>query len=322
MPAAKFVGEVRLANIGIPASCFEEENIPLHLPEPEDIAGFIPEREADAHKGDAGHLLVLAGSKGMMGAAIMAAAAGLRIGAGKVTLAVPESLAYAVESGPPEIMTLPVPETPAGTADPGAFDFILENSSGMSAMVMGPGMSTHPRTVELIHRLIQHIEVPLVLDADGLNALAQDITVLEGTRAKLILTPHPGEMARLVRMSTTDVQADRVNLSIDFAARHQVHISLKGAHTISAVPEGRAWLNPTGNPALATGGTGDVLAGVIGGLLAQGGTPEGAMAAGTYIHGLAGDMVSGECGGVGLTATDLLPMLPRARRRVLDEGRG
>ncbi|HBK81653.1 MAG TPA: bifunctional ADP-dependent NAD(P)H-hydrate dehydratase/NAD(P)H-hydrate epimerase [Nitrospinae bacterium] len=321
MPAAGYAGEVRLIDIGIPRACLDEENISLRLIERSDVAGFLPIRRVDAHKGDAGHLLVLAGSKGMMGAALLAASAGLRMGAGKVTLAVPESLTFAVESGPPEIMALSLPETSAGTADQAAFDLILESALGMDALVLGPGMSTHPRTVELIHRLIQHIEIPLVLDADGLNALSQDITVLDGTRQGLVLTPHPGEMARLGRISTAEVQADRVNLAIDFAVRYKVHLALKGAHTITALPDGAAWLNPTGNSALASGGTGDVLAGAVGGLLAQGVSPEGALTAGTYLHGLAGDIVAGEGGDTGLAATDLLPALPLARRRVLQEER-
>lgn len=318
MPAAGYVGKVVLADIGIPGACLAEEEIALQLTEASDVAAFLPRRAMDAHKGEAGNLLVVAGSKGMMGAAIMAAQAALRIGAGKVTLAVPESLAFAVEAGPPEIMAIPLPATPAGTIDPAAFDLILEHTAAMDALVVGPGLSTNPRTVELVHRLIQHLEKPMVLDADGLNALSQAITVLDGAHSRLILTPHPGEMARLCRISTSEVQADRVNLAIDFAARHRVHLALKGAHTILATPNGRAWLNPTGNPALASGGTGDVLAGICGGLLAQGLSPEAALVAGPYLHGLAGDIAVRKIGGVGLTATDLLPVLPEARRQVVE----
>lgn len=317
MPAAQLAGEVFLADIGIPLQCIEEEGIPLRLVDREDVAAFLPQRKFDAHKGDAGSLLVVSGSKGMMGAAIMAASAGLRAGAGKVTLAVPENLAYAVESGPPEIMTLPLPATSSGTIDASGFESILETSAAMDAMIVGPGISMHPRTVELVHQLIQHIEIPIVLDADGLNALSQDITALAGIRGDLILTPHPGEMARLNQISVSEVQSDRVSVAIDFAVRHKVHIALKGAHTINASPSGLAWLNPTGNPALASGGTGDVLAGIIGGLLAQGLSCERAMVAGTYLHGLAGDIAATRIGGIGLTATDLLPHLPRARARTL-----
>ncbi|MBT3434498.1 MAG: NAD(P)H-hydrate dehydratase, partial [Nitrospinaceae bacterium] len=248
--------------------------------------------------------------------------AGLRAGAGKVTLAVPENLAYAVESGPPEIMTLSLPATSSGTIDASAFESILETSAAMDAMIVGPGISTHPRTMELVHQLIQHIEIPIVLDADGLNALSQDITALAGMRGGLILTPHPGEMARLNRISVAEVQTDRVSVAIDFAVGHKVHIALKGARTINASPSGNAWLNPTGNPALASGGTGDVLAGVIGALLAQGLSGEKAMVVGTYLHGLAGDIATSQIGGIGLTATDLLPQIPRARACILNIEKG
>lgn len=317
MPAANNAGKIRLVDIGIPAVCVAEEKIPLHLTEASDVAGILPQRQLDTHKGDAGNILLIAGSKGMMGAGLMAALAALRTGAGKATLAVPESLSFAVESGPPEIMVLPLPETPAGSIDSGAFEIVLERTASMDALVIGPGISTNPRTVELVHRLIQNVEKPILLDADGLNALSQGITVLEGTRAELLLTPHPGEMARLARISTSEVQADRVNLAIDFATRHRVFLALKGAHTILAMPSGNAWINPTGNPALASGGTGDVLAGVLGGLLVQGLGPEESLVAGAYLHGLAGDIVSEEIGDIGLTATDLLPAIPRARQRVL-----
>jgi NAD(P)H-hydrate epimerase len=318
MPAAEYVGKLALADIGIPAACLAEEGIPLQLIEAPDVAALLPKRRLDAHKGDAGNLLIVAGSKGLMGAAIMAAQGALRIGAGKVTLAVPEPLVYAVESGPPEIMAIPLPATSGGTIDPAAFDLILEQAETMEALVVGPGLSTHPRTVELVHRLIQHIEKPILLDADGLNALSQAMTVLEGPRAELIMTPHPGEMARLGQMSTSEVQADRINFAIHFATQHRVHLALKGAHTVLAMPGGNAWLNPTGNPALASGGTGDVLAGACGGLLAQGLSPEEGLMAGVYLHGLAGDIAAQKVGGIGLTATDLLPALPLARKQVLD----
>lgn len=317
MSGAKFKGEVHLVDIGIPASCLEEENIPLRLIQESDVARFLPVRPVDIHKGNAGHFLVLAGSKGMMGAAFLAASAGLRMGAGKVTLAVPGSLSFAVESGPSEIMALSLPETSAGTPDPSAFDLILESAQRKDALLLGPGLSSHPRTVELIHRLIQHIEIPLLLDADGLNALSQDITALEGAPPGLVLTPHPGEMARLCQISIAEVQSDRINIAIDFAVRHNVNLALKGAHTIIALSDGSAWLNPTGSPNLASGGTGDVLAGVVGGLLTQGVAPEGALVAGTYLHGLAGDILAESMGDAGLAATDLLPTLPLARRRVL-----
>ena len=318
MPAAEHVGEVVLLDIGIPEACVAEEGIPLCLTEARDVADLLPGRRRDAHKGDGGQLFIVAGSAGMMGAALMASMAGLRAGAGLVTLAVPEPLAYAVEAGPPEVICLALPAGPGGVLDPAGFDLILEKAARMSAMVLGPGISTHPRTVELVQRLIQHVEGPLLLDADALNALSQDLTVLDGPRADLILTPHPGEMARLAGLSTAEVQADRIGAAITFATRHQAHLALKGWGTVVATPEGQAWLNPTGNAALATAGSGDVLSGVVGGLLAQGLPPESALIAGVYLHGVAGELAAEGLGEVGVTATDLLPQIPRARRRTLE----
>ena len=224
---------------------------------------------------------------------------------------------YAVEAGPPEVMCLALPAGGGGALDPAGFDLILEKAAGMNALVVGPGISSHPRTVELVQRLIQHVERPLLLDADALNALSQDLTILDGPRSDLLLTPHPGEMARLAGLSSQEVQADRINTAIAFATRHQAHLALKGWGTVVATPEGEAWINPTGNPALATAGTGDVLSGVVGGLLSQGLAPEAALVAGVYLHGLAGDLAAEGMGEAGVTATDLLPQIPRARMRVL-----
>ncbi|MEK6711348.1 MAG: NAD(P)H-hydrate dehydratase [Nitrospinota bacterium] len=318
MPAAEHAGEVVLLDIGIPEACVLEEGIPLRLTEASDVAGLLPRRRRDAHKGDAGQLLIVAGSPGMMGAALMTALSALRAGAGRVTLAVPEPLAYAVEAGPAEVMCLGLPASAGGTLDPAGFDLILEKAAGMNALVVGPGISTHPRTVELVQQIIQHVERPLLLDADALNALSQDLTVLDGPRPDLLLTPHPGEMARLAGISTQEVQADRIAAALTFATRHQTPLALKGWGTIVATPEGEAWINPTGNAALATAGTGDVLSGIVGGLLAQGLASEAALVAGVYLHGLAGDLAAQRMGEAGVTATDLLPLIPLARKQVLD----
>ncbi|MDA1001104.1 MAG: NAD(P)H-hydrate dehydratase, partial [bacterium] len=318
-PAADFVGEVECLDIGIPTACFEAEGVELHLTEAADLAAMLPVRRRDAHKGNAGHLLIVGGSSGMTGAVLMAAVAALRSGAGKVSVAIPELVAFAVEAGPPEVMAIPLPSTGSGTVGENAFEVILEHAAGMNAVVVGPGLTTHPRAVELVQQMIQHIEKPMVLDADALNALSHDLTVLKGTRADLLLTPHPGEMARLMGVSAKEIQADRVGLAIEFATRHQLYIALKGAGTIIGTPGGAGWMNPTGNSAMASAGMGDVLAGVVGGLLSQSLAPEEALVAGVYLHGLAGDIAAHQIGGIGLTATDLLSALPLARQRVLEE---
>lgn len=319
MPAAEHVGEVISLDIGIPQSCFKDEGVSLHVTEPSDVAENLPERRPDAHKGDAGHLLLIAGAPGMSGAALMTSMSALRSGAGRVTLAVPESIYSLVESKYPEVMTLSLPATESGTVDASAFDFIAERCEDMSALVVGPGLTTNPRTIELAHLLIQHIDAPVVLDADGLNALAQDLTILDGRLSQLILTPHPGEMARLLGISTREVQEDRITHASLFATHHHLDIALKGWGTIVAISNGETWYNPTGNSDMATAGSGDVLAGVIGALLAQGLSSKWALACGVYLHGLSGELASQEVGGLGITATDILQALPKARRKVLLE---
>ena len=319
MPAAEHVGEVISLDIGIPHECLKEENILLHVTEPSDVAANLPERRPDAHKGDAGHLLLIAGAPGMSGAALMTAMSALRAGAGRVTLAVPENISSLVEGKYPEIMTLSLPATESGSIDASAFDFLVERSEDMSALVVGPGLLTHPRTIELVHLLTQHIGAPVVLDADALNALAQDLTILDGRLAQLILTPHPGEMARLLGISTREVQEDRITHASSFASQHHLDIALKGWGTIVATSDGEIWYNPTGNSNMATAGSGDVLAGVIGALLAQGLSRKWSLICGVYLHGLSGELASLEVGGLGITATDILQALPRARREVLME---
>ena len=322
MPAAEHMGEVISLDIGIPHECIKEEGVLLQVTEPSDVAENLPDRRPDAHKGDAGHLLLIAGSPGMSGAALMTAMSALRTGAGRVTLAAPDSIYPLVESKYPEVMTLSLSATETGSVDASAFDFIAERSEEMSALVVGPGLTTNPRTTELIHLLIQHIDTPIVLDADGLNALAQDLTILDGRLAQLILTPHPGEMARLLGISTREVQEDRIAHASLFAAQHHLDIALKGWGTIVATSDGEIWYNPTGNSNMATAGSGDVLAGVIGALLAQGLANKWALTCGVYLHGLSGELASLEVGGLGITATDILQTLPKARRKVLSESGG
>lgn len=317
MPAAAHMGERTLLDIGIPRGCLDAENISLHLTEASDVAERLPRRRLDAHKGDAGHLFVIAGAPGMSGAGLMAAMAALRAGAGRVTLGAPQSIRALVEGRYPEVMTLSLPATESGAVDVAAFDLILERAEDMSALVVGPGLTTRPRTVELVHRLIQHIDAPVVLDADGLNALSQDSTILDSRVAQLVLTPHPGEMARLLGVSVREVQEDRVGHASRFAARHNLEVALKGWGTILATPEGESWYNPTGNSDMATAGSGDVLAGVVGALLAQGLSGKWALICGAYLHGLAGELASAKMGGLGIAATDILEALPMARNKAL-----
>ena len=290
----------------------------------DDFAWIAQPRKPDAHKGNFGHVLILAGSVGKTGAAALAAKAALRAGAGLVTVATAASALPIVAALGMEYMTEPLPETEAGTIslralDQGRLDKLLE---GKSVLAIGPGMGSVPETAELVRTLVNHRRVPVVLDADGLNAFAGCMNTFRsgGDLPDAVLTPHPGEMSRLAGLRTAEIQARRVEMAREFAQKHQVNLVLKGFRTLTAAPDGKVWVNPTGNPGMATGGTGDVLTGLIAGLLAQyGARPiNDVVAAAVYLHGLAGDLVEKELGQASLIAGDLIEALPRAYRLLGD----
>jgi NAD(P)H-hydrate epimerase len=309
-PAAAAVGTLHVVDIGIPQQAVDAENIRVTLLTEPTIRTLLPHRHPNAHKGSFGHLLVVAGSLGKTGAGVLASQAALRAGAGLVTLALPASLNSAMEAHLTEVMTLPVAENPqGGLAEEAALD-LLQFLQKVDGMVLGPGLGTHPTTIACVHKLLQHTLVPVVLDADGLNSLEGALDVLRDCAAPVIMTPHPGEMARLLGRDTATVQAQRLEIAHELVRRFQGYAVLKGAHTVIYAPDGRCWINPTGNPAMATAGTGDVLAGVIGALLCQGMLPLHAAQCGVYLHGLAGDRVQDRLGQRGLIASDILEELP------------
>jgi NAD(P)H-hydrate epimerase len=282
----------------------------------------VPDRPDAGHKGDFGHALIVAGSPGKSGAAILAARAAVRAGAGLVTAAVPEPLLATVELGSVESMTLALPAGPGGQIAAAAVDRLLAAAEGKQAMALGPGLGQEEETAEAIRRLVREIEIPLVIDADGINAFAGRAGEIAGrypAGRETVLTPHPGEMGRLLGISTAEVQADRVAAVRRAAKETAAVVVLKGHLTLVAIPEeeggeAEVYVNPTGNPALATGGTGDVLTGLLAGLLAQGlGAGEAACLA-VYLHGLAGDLVAARRGDRGLAAGDLVDVLPVAFR--------
>ncbi len=318
-PACESVGEWRVGEIGSPPALYESDaSIFLSLSEPRLFSHLFRPRPAESNKGLYGHVLVIAGARGKTGAAAMAGTAALRAGAGLVTVATAESALTAVASYTPELMTEPLPETAAGSIAMRAFDSgrIHEALERKNVAALGPGMGSNPETVEFARRLYQEVEVPMVVDADGLNAIAGVDLHPKGSR---VLTPHPGEMARLTGASIKEVQADRIVVARRFAQQHGVWLVLKGNRSIVASPDGRAWINPTGSPAMATGGTGDVLTGLIAGLLAQ--FPEEigpVVLAGVYLHGLAGELGARQLGEKALIATDLLTFLPEAMRGISD----
>ena len=311
-PAASAVGELHVVDIGIPSQAIEAEGIQVALLGKNDIRSMLPHRRLDAHKGSHGHLLVVAGSLGKSGAGILASQAALRAGAGLVTWALPTCLAPAVASRLTEVMTLPVAESATGGFAAAAVSALCQFLPRASALVLGPGLGTQPETVACVHTLLRQVRVPVVIDADGLNCLVNRLDVLQHCAGPVIVTPHPGEMARLLGTDTATVQEQRLDIARDFAQRYNVYVVLKGAYTVIYAPDGRRWLNPTGNPAMATAGTGDVLAGVIGALLCQGLEPLHAAQCGVYVHGLAGDHVRDRLGYHGLIASDVLEELPYA----------
>jgi len=315
-PAASRAGRVVVADIGLPRQLLGDPALDVSLLEGGDVGVVFPAREPDAHKGTYGHVLVVAGSPGKTGAAAMCAVSALRAGAGLVTLALPQSLNELMEAKLTEVMTEPLPETSQRTLGLGALDRIQHLLEGKRALAIGPGLSTHPETVELVRELIGTVRVPAVVDADAINALATKPDILRSAAAPVILTPHPGELARLLGATRQEVVGDRIGIAQRVATGFGVWLVLKGARTVIAGPDGRVTINMTGNPGMATGGTGDVLTGLIAGLVAQRVEPSMAARAGVYLHGLAGDLAAAAVGQEAMLASDLMAHIPEAIRRL------
>jgi NAD(P)H-hydrate epimerase len=316
-PGASCAGTVRIADIGIPSEVIEKEEIGVSQLDRGSAWGHRSRRARDAHKGDFGHLLVIAGSLGKAGAAVMAARGALRSGAGLVTIAAPGGLVPILQQQVMEAMCMPAAESIDGTLGMGAAGELIRSAARMSACAIGPGLSTHGETVHVVRELIGSLLAPLVIDADGVNALAGSLDVLKNIKAPVVLTPHPGEMARMLGVTSADVQRDRIAIAKDFADRYGVTLVLKGAGTVIAAPDGEVFVNTTGNPGMASGGTGDVLTGMIGSLLAQGYGPTDAACLGVYVHGLSGDLAAKEKGEAGMIAGDLIEKIPEAIQQAL-----
>ena len=313
-PAASVMKKVELLDIGLPN--YIEQNIQVHLLEEKDIKSIFHSRQQDTHKGNFGHVLVLAGSTGKAGAAGLTALGALRAGCGLCTLALPETCQKAFELHPMEVMTVPLPETQSGTLSIKAKEPILKLLEGKSVVAMGPGLTTEPETVKLIGEILPFIKCPLILDADAINALEKHVDWLDDIKS-VVLTPHPKEMSRLTGLSTQEIQKNRISAAIEFAQKKSVILVLKGAPSLIATPDGNVYINPTGNPGMATGGSGDVLTGIIAGLVAQNISPKNASMAGAYIHGYSGDIFSENETQTSLVAGDLLRNLPNALKQVL-----
>jgi ADP-dependent NAD(P)H-hydrate dehydratase / NAD(P)H-hydrate epimerase len=322
-PGEAEAGNVVVADIGIPPEVIDNLAGPrLDLLTRESMREIVQPRESDSHKGDYGHVLIVAGSRGKTGAAHLAALGALRSGAGLVSLATPKSSQPIVAAMGAEYMTLPLEETLEGKVDPGSLQSILDFEADVIAV--GPGLGMGPDVTVFVQELVEKCESPLILDADALNALASDPDRLQtsaGSRP-IIITPHPGEMSRLANTSVDEVQASRVDVARDFAVQHQIYVVLKGYRTLIATPDGKVFINPLGNPGMATGGTGDVLTGVLAAWLAQLLDAEAACKIAVYLHALAGDLTEADEGEVAMTAGDLAAHLGdavlelTARRRV------
>lgn len=304
-PGAGLAGEVIIGDIHIPHFLLDTEAFELLTAS--QVQALLPGRSADLHKGSAGRVLVVAGSQGMSGAAALAARAALKGGAGLVYLAAPESICSALEAKLGEVITVALPEAAPGVIDPKAAEQILERAKACGAVAVGPGLA--PESGRLVEALIQSCPAPLVLDAGALTAIEGAAVLLRKARQMPVITPHAGEMGRLTGMQTEAVQASRPETALCAAKAWRCAVVLKGAHTLIASPGGSLSFNPTGGPALATAGAGDLLTGLIAALIAQGMPPADGARAGAFIHGLAGDLAGP---GRGFTASEILALFPEA----------
>lgn len=308
-PGRALCGQIIVGDIGMARQVMESDEVRTNLTGAADAAAMLPARSAQMHKGDAGRLLVVAGSVGMTGAAAMTGLAATRSGAGLVHIACPESLNDTLEAMCTEVLTRPMPETDERSLALAAEEPLAQFADGMDAVVLGPGLSRNAQSAELARRLAARIELPMIIDADGLNTFAGRVDELAGRRAPTVITPHPGEMSRLTDDAIADIQVDRLTRARELSARIGCVVLLKGAGTVIAAPHGEAWINPTGNEGLATGGSGDVLSGMIGAFIAGGSPALSAAVAGAYYHGRAADEAAG-ADTRGMIPTDLLSALP------------
>lgn len=328
-PAADFAGKVELVPIGSPAALLDSPEHRMNLIGPAEVRAVVPPRARDSHKGSYGHVYVVAGSRGKGGAALMTGLAALRSGAGLVTVWAPDRLQRRIAGTYPELMTEPLPETAEGTANHSGAEKVLAQLLQADVLVMGPGLTTHESTRELVAELVHRSPVPVVLDADGINAFTERAEALHNEAGQpVVITPHPGEMARLMGRKTAEVQKNRIDTAVDCATRLQCYVVLKGFQTVIAAPDGEILINNSGNPGMATGGTGDVLSGMAGRFVggwksrqvnSKNDCPRLStyLAAAVYLHGLAGDLAAERVGMESLIATDLIERLPCAFKRTL-----
>jgi hydroxyethylthiazole kinase-like uncharacterized protein yjeF len=311
-PGIEYCGQVHIVDISIPKPAVERMAPKALLYNEADLSDYLALREnVDAHKGTFGHVLVVGGSPGKTGAPAMVARAAARIGAGLVTVGVPASLNGILEVKLTEEMTEPLPETVPGYLGEASIERLISLAEGKRCVVLGPGLSTHDGITRLVLDLLNAYPGWVVIDADGLNALVGRLDELKHVKAKIVLTPHPGEMGRLTALSPQEVQKDRVGIARKTALDLGAWVILKGSRTVTAAPDSTVWVNSTGNPWMASGGQGDTLSGILGGLLSQGISPEQALPLGVYLHGLAADTIVERTGARPVLATDVIREIPR-----------
>ncbi len=317
-PGRAHCGEIRVIDISLAPAAVDDEKLRTNLSRRAEIQAMLPGRDPDAHKGDAGRVLIVAASPGLTGAAAMAGMAAARTGSGLVTLAIPASLNPIIESKCTEVMTLPLMDHGCGWLGTRNMDQILDFADNVDAVALGPGMGRQEETAKLVREIVGAVSHPMVIDADGINAFAGHCDVLAEADGDIIITPHPGELSRLTEMSVADIQSDRIGTAQHVAADLGVTVLLKGAGTVTADPGGETWINITGNSGMASGGMGDILTGIIASLLGSGLDAVSAGACGAYLHGLAGDVTARSMGPRGYLATDLLDYLPPLLAELLE----
>lgn len=318
-PGADMVGELVVADIGVPPEIVERTS-KVQLVDVSEASALLPKRKPDVHKKEVGRVLVMAGSQGMTGAAALTANASLKSGAGLITLGVPAGLNAILEEKLTEVITVSLPETHSHALDIEAYGEIIELCSSYDVIALGPGLSRNKSTVSLVRKLVEGVQLPMVIDADGLNALVGETVLLKKRSYPTVITPHPGELGRLIKVPVDEIQRDRIDFARKTAQEWKIVMVLKGAHSVVSSPEKTA-IVPTGNPGMASAGMGDVLAGFITGFIAQGLDPYQAAVLGTYLHGLAGDLAANELTEWCLVASDIIDYLPKAIKQLIAYGK-
>jgi len=311
-PGRLLCGDLKIVDISIPPHIVHNAHISTSLIDTKTVIHMFLPRNPNAHKGDFGHAFILGGATGMTGAVAMAGQSALKAGAGLVTLGIPGQVNNILEAKVTEVMTTPFGDNDSAFLEKGYAKGIIEALKGKSVVAIGPGIGKTEETKNLLYEILPKLNCPVVIDADGLNLIADDLSILGAIKGDVILTPHPGEMSRLTGMPVDEIISDPIKSALDFAKQYSVHVILKGGCTIIATPDGEKFLNSNGNPGMATGGSGDVLTGIIAGFLSQGWSSVESAVGGVFIHGMAGDIALGYSCEKGLTAGDIIDALPQA----------